>query len=122
MSKASSTAPSRWRPITCSVRQTAYPDRMSWSADMSSGTAAVDLASPDAFVDGAPHEALTELRRTDPVHWQPMDGEPGFWAVLRHADVAHVARHTEIFSASEGGIIVENVGPELLAMMRNMLL
>jgi cytochrome P450 len=89
---------------------------------MSSGTAAVDLASPDAFVDGAPHEALTELRRTDPVHWQPMDGEPGFWAVLRHADVAHVARHTEIFSASEGGIIVENVGPELLAMMRNMLL
>ena len=62
------------------------------------------------------------LRRTDPVHWQPMDGEPGFWAVLRHADVAHVARHTEIFSASEGGIVVENVSPEQLAMMRNMLL
>ncbi len=89
---------------------------------MSSGTAAVDLASPDAFVDGAPHEALAVLRRTDPVHWQPMDGEPGFWAVLRHADVAHVARHTEIFSASEGGIVVEDMGPENLAMMRNMLL
>jgi cytochrome P450 len=89
---------------------------------MSSGTAAVDLASPDAFVDGAPHEALADLRRTDPVHWQPMAGEPGFWAVLRHADVAHVARHTEIFSASKGGIVVEDMGPEILAMQRNMLL
>ena len=62
------------------------------------------------------------LRRTDPVHWQPMEGEPGFWAVLRHADVAHVARHTEIFSASEGGIVLEDMGPENLAMQRNMLL
>ncbi len=84
--------------------------------------AAIDLASPDAFVDGPPHAALATLRRTDPVHWQPMQGEPGFWAVLRHADVAHVARHTDIFSASEGGVVVENLAPENLAMMRNMLL
>ncbi len=82
----------------------------------------VDLARPDTFVNGVPHDALTALRRTDPVHWQPMDGEPGFWAVLRHADVARVARHPEIFSASEGGIVLENVPPEQLAMMRNMLL
>jgi cytochrome P450 len=87
-----------------------------------SSTAAVDLATPDAFVDGPPHEALAALRHTDPVHWQPMDGEPGFWAVLRHADVAHVARRTDIFSASEGGIVIEDMGPESLAMMRNMLL
>lgn len=83
---------------------------------------AVDLASPDAFVFGAPHEALAELRRTDPVHWQPMDGEPGFWAVLRHADVVKVARQPEIFSASEGGVVVENLSPENLVMMRKMLL
>jgi cytochrome P450 len=89
---------------------------------VSSGTAAVDLASPDAFVNGPPHEALAVLRRTDPVHWQPMDGQAGFWAVLRHADVAHVARHTEIFSASEGGVVLEDMGPENLAMQRNMLL
>jgi cytochrome P450 len=89
---------------------------------MSSDTAVVDLANPDAFVNGAPHEALAVLRRTDPVHWQPMDGEPGFWAVLRHADVAEVARHPEVFSASEGGVILENLSPEILAMTRNMLL
>src|SRR6185312_17519506 len=109
------------RRTTCCVRQKASPGPTSWSVDVSS-TAAVDLACPDAFVDGPPHEALAVLRRTDPVHWQPMADEPGFWAVLRHADVAHVARHTEIFSASEGGITVEDMPAKQLAMMRNMLL
>ena len=53
------------------------------------------LADPNTFVDGAPHEALAELQRTSPVAWQEMDGQPGFWAVLRHADVVVVARDTE---------------------------
>lgn len=90
---------------------------------MSVPTAAgvVDLASPDAFVDGVPHEALAVLRRTDPVHWQPMGGEPGFWAVLRHADVVEVARHPEIFSAAAGGIVVEDLPPATLGRMGNML-
>ena len=82
----------------------------------------VDLADPDTFVTGVPHEALAALRRTDPVHWQPMDGEPGFWAILRHADVVHVARHPEIFSAAQGGITVEDVPAETLTRVRQMLL
>ena len=69
----------------------------------------VDLSDPDTFTAAVPHEALAELRRTDPVHWQPMDDEPGFWAVLRHADVVTVARRPEIFSSHDGGITVENV-------------
>lgn len=83
---------------------------------------AVDLADPDTFVDGVPHEALAALRRTDPVHWQPMPGEPGFWAVLRHADVVHVARHPEIFSSQAGGITVEDPDAARLQRMRSMLL
>jgi cytochrome P450 len=82
----------------------------------------VDLASPEAFAEGAPHDALAALREVDPVHWQPMANQPGFWAVLRHADVVHVARHPEIFSASLGGIVVEDVGSSILAMVRQMLL
>ena len=89
---------------------------------MNTAAGDIDLANPDAFVNGVPHDALAALRRSDPVHWQPMDGEPGFWAVLRHADIAHVARHPEIFSASEGGVVLEDLLPEDLAMMRNMLL
>jgi cytochrome P450 len=82
----------------------------------------VDLADPDTFAGGVPHDALTELRRADPVHWQPMDGEPGFWAVLRHADVVHVARNPEIFSASLGGITIEDMPADTLERVRNMLL
>lgn len=85
-------------------------------------TAPVDLADPDTFVAGVPHEALAELRRTDPVHWQPMDGEPGFWAVLRHADVVHVARNPEIFSSSAAGIVVEDCPQDTLGRVRNMLI
>ena len=82
----------------------------------------VDLADPDTFVDGVPHEALAELRRRDPVHWQPMESEPGFWAVLRHADVVHVARHPEIFSSAAGGITIEDPDEPTLQRVRSMLL
>ncbi len=82
----------------------------------------VDLADPDTFVERAPHEALAELRRRSPVVFQEMEGEPGFWAILKHADVVRVARDPELFSASEGGVVVENLPDAQLEMMRGMLL
>jgi cytochrome P450 len=87
------------------------------------GATTVDIFDPDTYADGPPHEAFAELRRTDPVHWQELsDGGSGCWAVLRHADVAHVARHPTLFSASAGGVVVEDLAPDQLAMMRMMLL
>ena len=83
---------------------------------------AVDLADPGAFVDGAQHEQLAELRRTTPVYFQEMPDQPGFYAVLKHADVVQVARHPDVFSASEGGVVIEDLAPEQLEMMRHMLL
>lgn len=85
-------------------------------------TVAIDLADPSAFVAGPPHDALAQLRRDQPVYFQEMRNEPGFYAVLKHADVVHVARHPEVFSASEGGVVLENLAPEQLEMMRMMLL
>jgi cytochrome P450 len=82
----------------------------------------IDIYSPDAYVAGPPHELFDELRRTRPVFWQDMPGEPGYWAVLKHADVVHVAREPRLFSASEGGVVLENLEPARLAMMRDMLL
>src|SRR5436853_6085531 len=82
----------------------------------------VDIFDPDTYVHGPPHEAFAELRRTDPVHWQPMAGGGGCWAVLRHADVSHVAKHPAVFSASLGGVVVEDLDPDQLSMMRMMLL
>jgi cytochrome P450 len=82
----------------------------------------VDLFDPDTYVDGPPHELFADLRRTDPVHWQPMAEGAGCWAVLRHADVVHVAREPALFSASTGGVVVEDLAEDQLAMMRMMLL
>ena len=85
-------------------------------------TTLVDLSNPDSYVDGPPHDLFAELRRTQPVYWQDMRGEPGFWAVLKHADVVHVAREPNLYSASEGGVVLENLAPDQLEMMRDMLL
>jgi cytochrome P450 len=82
---------------------------------------AVDLADPDAFLDGPPHEGLAELRRTDPVHFQEME-DGGFWAILKHADVVKVAKSPGLFSASEGGVVLETLSPEQVQQMRGMLL
>jgi len=82
----------------------------------------LNIYDPDVYVDGVPHEAFAALRRTQPVYFQDMPGEPGYWAVLKHADVVHVAREPNLFSASEGGVVLENLAPEQLEMMRHMLL
>jgi cytochrome P450 len=81
-----------------------------------------DIYDPDLYVDGPIHEIFAELRRSQPVYWQEMPGESGYWAVLKHADVAHVARHPDIFSAETQGVILENPAPEQLELSRNMLL
>jgi cytochrome P450 len=83
---------------------------------------AVDLYDPDTYIAGPPHEALTELRRTDPVHWQEMPGEPGYWAVLTHPDVVHVARNPMVFSCEAGGVVLEDLDTERLLRTREMLL
>jgi cytochrome P450 len=85
-------------------------------------TATIDIYSPDVYVDAPPHALFEHLRRTTPVYFQGMEREPGYWAVLKHADVVHVAKHPVLFSATEGGVVLENLTPERLAMMQNMLL
>jgi cytochrome P450 len=82
----------------------------------------IELWDPDAFVEAPPHEFLSELRRTQPVYWQDMPDQPGFWAVLKHADLTAVAREPVLFSASEGGVVMENLDEAGLVGMRNMLL
>lgn len=80
------------------------------------------LHRPETYVDAPPHDLFTRLRREEGVVWQEMEDEPGYWAVLRHADVVHVAKHPEVFSASEAGVMMENLDEQRLAHMRNMLL
>ena len=81
-----------------------------------------DIYNPDLYVDGPIHEIFTDLRNNDPVHWQDMPDQPGYWAVMKHADVIHVARRPDLFSAEEQGVVLEDMTPERLAQARNMLL
>ncbi len=85
-------------------------------------TATFDLYDPDGYVAGPPHELFARLRTEQPVVWQDMPGQPGYWAVLRHADLVHVAREPVLFSAATGGVVLEDLPPESLAMMQDMLL
>ncbi len=73
----------------------------------------VDLYSPDTYVESPPHAAFEQLRADDPVHWQPMPDGTGYWAVLRHADVTNVARHPKVFSAELGGVVLEDLDPDV---------
>ncbi len=85
-------------------------------------TEAIDLYDPDGYVDGPPHETFERLRHEQPVYWQPMPDGTGYWAVLRHADLVAVARDPKTYSASRGGVVLEDLAPETLAMMQDMLL
>jgi cytochrome P450 len=82
----------------------------------------VDIFSPDLYVEESPHESFAELRKTEPVCWQSREegaGAPGFWAVLKHADVVAVARQPTLFSAQERGVTLEPLAPEELEAIRH---
>ncbi len=82
----------------------------------------IDLYAPETYIAAPPHELFAELRRTNPVYWQDIPGQPGYWAVLRHADVVTVARNPLLYSASEGGVVLEDLEQAQLENMRGMLL
>lgn len=88
----------------------------------------IDLFDPRTYLEGAPHEALAELRRESPVYWQEereMLGWPagrGYWAVLRYADVVHVNRRPETFSSHAGATQIRDPKPADLEFQQKMML
>ena len=78
----------------------------------------IDLADPDTYAHGIPHEVFRALREHDPVSWRA----PGYWAVTRYQDIVTVLRTPEVFSSWRGGALFEDPPPEFLAKLRvNML-
>ncbi|WP_406087017.1 cytochrome P450 [Kitasatospora purpeofusca] len=63
---------------------------------------------PGTYAEGVPYELFRELRAEAPVCWVeepavgPWPAGPGYWAVLRHADVKHVLRTPGLFSSHLG--------------------
>jgi cytochrome P450 len=64
---------------------------------MSQSPSELDLLSPDLYVrHGYPHDAWTRLRREAPVCLMENAVMP-YWAVTKHADIAWVGKHPELF-------------------------
>jgi cholest-4-en-3-one 26-monooxygenase len=86
----------------------------------------INLIDPDVYQrSGPPHEQFSWLREHDPVYWHADGGEPGwpgFWAVTRHEDIAHVSRHPELFSSSRRLALFGEVPEEHIVMQRLMML
>jgi cytochrome P450 len=84
---------------------------------------------PATYVDAVPFGALARLRRSDPVVWveeNPVLGwpaGPGFWLVLRHADVEAVMKQPRLFSSWLGATQIRDPAtPGALGYVRAMML
>ncbi|MQA97981.1 MAG: cytochrome P450 [Streptosporangiales bacterium] len=69
-----------------------------------------------------PYDWFSHLREHDPVHWQEVPGQPGYWALTRHEDVVHVSRHPELFSSYRGTSMLPEQDEEGLARNRMIML
>jgi len=49
-------------------------------------------------------------------------GWPGFWAVTRHADIAHISRHPEIFSSARRLALLQESSEAAIEMQRLLML
>ena len=86
----------------------------------------INLIDPDTYQrSGPPHEQFAWLRAHDGVFWHADGGEPGwpgFWAVTRHEDVAHVSRHPELFSSAQRLALFGEVPEAQIELQRLMML
>lgn len=80
-----------------------------------------DLADPDAFLDGPPHESFRRLRVEAPVCFFPERGGSGFWSVTRWDDIRAVSLDQATFSSFRGGVMLRDFPEDLLAAQRETL-
>ena len=84
----------------------------------------VNLADPDSFARGFPHDVFRRLRREAPVYWHPQGharGGSGFFVVSKYEDIKYVGRRPDIFSSEPGITIVDNPPDDFEAGQSSML-
>lgn len=86
------------------------------------GVPQIDLLDTASFAHGQPNDQFRWLRANAPVFRHPKPDGGYFWAVTRHADVRAIGRDHRTFSNAAGGIQLEDLHPEGLAMARHMML
>lgn len=82
----------------------------------------IDLANPDNYQEAGPPHAMFDVARSQaPVFWHPDKETPGFWALTRHADVVHVSKNPQLFSAARKSVFLFESSEEDLANLQMML-
>lgn len=72
----------------------------------------MDLADPDTYMSGVPHDAFAELRRRSPVAWHPYKDGPGFLALTGYDEVLAVSRDSATWSSQTAGVFFDVPSPE----------
>ncbi len=87
------------------------------------------LHDPSTYVEGVPYAVLADLRRehgvvrVDEPEQAGWPEGPGYWLVLRHADVTRVLREPATFSSALGGTQIRDPATEAdLHFVRRMML
>ena len=87
------------------------------------------IVDPDTYRTGVPHEVFAELRKEAAVVWMDepavdsWPAGPGFWGVVRHAEVKEVMRDPAGYSSHLGATqITDPPGPAALTFVRQMML
>lgn len=91
---------------------------------------AIDLSSRAFWATTATdrERAFAELREQRPLTWHPPvqdalledEDDPGYWAVVRHADIVDVSRRNDVF-ISGAGVLFETVPEDMLEASQSFL-
>ncbi|MFW2333527.1 MAG: cytochrome P450, partial [Ilumatobacter sp.] len=76
---------------------------------MSMSRTIVDLADPDLYGRGIPHDTFAPIRAMPGLYWNEEVDGPGFWAVTRHADLVEVSRDAATYSSEAGHIQIYDI-------------
>jgi cholest-4-en-3-one 26-monooxygenase len=83
----------------------------------------IDVFDQERYLDGAPYEDFAILRSQAPVFRNADPQVPeGHWAVTRHADVVHIARHPELFSSEMKGSQPQEFDEVAIDVQRRMMI
>ena len=91
-------------------------------------TSAPDFTDMRLFAEGAPWAAFEELRRNEPVSWSAApsswdpDEGPGYWNLVRAADISAVTRDSQTFSSWRGGVTIPSSAVGSLDAIRAMMI
>ncbi len=87
------------------------------------------IVNPDTYLDGVPHAAFTRLRADSAVVWMdepavpPWPAGPGFWGVVRHAEIKTVMRDPATYSSyARATQIIDPPDQAALDFVREMML